>query len=198
MENPSFEDIPRAGGLGFTIPILGWHDCARIRYPDKSPPDIHPHPEGWRVTLDAQSGDTYLGLVVRNDDSREFVSQRLASPLLPGICYEFSVFLVQSEIYMGMSNGPQTDLNVKFSNPFVTPTKLSIWGGKDVCDFDELLGETDEITNHDWQEFTIVFRPEIEMYYFTLEAFYSSSREMPYNGHILLDNCSPITPIECE
>jgi hypothetical protein len=182
--------------------IKDWYDCALKIFPSHSPPDIHPHEDAWGVTLEAQSGRTYLGLVVRHDESesREIVSQKLSSPLLPGQCYEFSVHLSQSEVYMGQRRlAPlESSFESTYSDPYLTPVILCIWGGVEVCDFEELLGSSKAVSNHDWQDYTFTFMPQKELSFISIEAYYSDETQKPYNGHILLDNCSAITPVPCE
>ncbi|RLD18514.1 MAG: OmpA family protein [Bacteroidetes bacterium] len=206
LNNPSFEDTPRAGGLGFSIPIRGWHDCARAVYPDQSPPDIHPHPEAWMVSVDAQNGNTFLGMVVRDNESHEFISQALEVPLKGGQCYSFSIFLAQSETYMGVRNGSAAVTNAQaqaldtsvFSSPFMKPAVLRIWGGRSICSKGELLGVSAPVTNRDWKEYQFKFEPDSSLRYITLEAFYVTPVLSAYNGHILLDQASAIVQLACD
>lgn len=206
LNNPSFEDTPRAGGLGFSIPIRGWHDCARAVYPDQSPPDIHPHPEAWMVSVDPQEGNTFLGMVVRDNESHEFISQALEIPLQKGQCYSFSIFLAQSETYMGVRNGSAAAINTNsqpldslvFSSPFMKPAVLRIWGGRSICSKGELLGVSGPVTNRNWQEYRFKFEPDSSMRYITLEAFYVTPVLSAYNGHILVDQASALVQLACD
>lgn len=198
LNNPSFEDKPRAGGVSSSVPIHGWHDCARTAFPDQSPPDIHPHPDAWQVSVDAADGKTFLGMVVRNDDqeSHEFLSQALEVSIKEDQCYDFSVYLAQSKIYMG-SRIAQTD-SVAFSNPFMVPAVLRIWGGRSICSKDELLADSGPIKNNEWQVFNFRFEPELTHRYITLEAYYETPVLEPYNGHILVDKASAIVQVVCD
>jgi len=206
LNNPSFEDTPRAGGLGFSIPIRGWHDCARAVYPDQSPPDIHPHPEAWMVSVEAQEGNTFLGMVVRDNESHEFISQALEVPIKGGQCYSFSIFLAQSETYMGVRNGSAASLNANsssldslvFTNPFMKPAVLRIWGGRSICSKGELLGVSAPVTNRNWKEYRFKFEPDSSNRYITLEAFYVTPVLSAYNGHILVDQASAIVQLACD
>ncbi|HZV43784.1 MAG TPA: hypothetical protein VFF90_04875, partial [Saprospiraceae bacterium] len=82
LQNPSFEDTPRRGGE-FSSPIKGWQDCGMTRFPGESPPDIHPVPAtAWEVSKDPYDGATYLGMVTRDNDSWESISQALSSPIM--------------------------------------------------------------------------------------------------------------------
>jgi hypothetical protein len=79
LANPSFEGSPGAGGEAVKLPD-GWYDCG---FPGESPPDVHPKEGGgaFQVTKEAFHGKTYLGLVVRDNDTWEMVSQRLSAPV---------------------------------------------------------------------------------------------------------------------
>ncbi len=202
LNNPSFEDKPRAGGVttyGY-LPIKGWYDCARTVYPGQTPPDIHPHPDAWMVSVGPADGKTFLGMVVRNDEqeSHEFLSQALELPLEGGKCYEFSIYLAQSTTYMGLRSPVGYNDSVIFSRPFMTPAVLRIWGGRSICSKDELLGDSGPVANNQWKVFNFRFEPEATMRYITLEAFYEVPVLTPYNGHILVDRASPIVEVPCE
>ena len=198
LKNPSFEDVPRAGGVNYSGPIRGWHDCAVAAFPGESPPDIHPHPEAWKVNKSAVDGQTFLGLVVRQNDSWEFLSQALSSPLEAGQCYQFSVYLAKSETYMGLRDysGP-SDEPPRFMRPFLTPAVLRIWGGSSLCDKDELLAESDPVDNLKWKIYGFKIEPTQSHRFIIFEAFYKTPTLIPYNGHILVDHASAFEPIPC-
>ncbi|HJW29839.1 MAG TPA: hypothetical protein VJ508_11440, partial [Saprospiraceae bacterium] len=87
LDNPSFEDIPRAGTFS-TPAIKGWFDCGQANFPSETPPDIHPvATPAWEVSKEAYDGATFLGMVTRDNDSWESLSQALSSPILGGTCY---------------------------------------------------------------------------------------------------------------
>ncbi len=206
LKNPSFEDTPRAGGLGFSIPIKGWHDCARAVYPDQTPPDIHPHPEAWMVSVNARDGNTFLGMVVRENESHEFISQAMEVSLKEGKCYSFSISLAQSEMYMGVRNSASSETrdgkpsmdSLVFSDPFMKPAVLRIWGGNSICSKGELLGVSPPVTNRDWAQYQFKFEPSTSSRYITLEAFYVTPVLSAYNGHILVDAASAIVSLSCD
>jgi len=191
LENPSFEDEPRAGDPSRHLPIKGWTDCGRINFPRESPPDIHPV-DFWKVTKPTQDGETYLGLVVRDNDSYESVSQKLQSPLEDGKCYSFSVFMAKSDQYVSVSQRNRKPAN------FTKPAVLRIWGGNDSCVSKVLLGESKTVENSEWESFDFNFNPENKIEYITLEAFYKTPILYSYNGHILLDNASSIVEVDCK
>lgn len=186
LTNPSFEDEPKQ-----SVPPVGWMDCG---FRGETPPDVHPiYPpsQGWRVTMDAQDSKTYMGMVVRDNDTWERVSQRTRSILKKGQCYEFSIWLARSRSYVSLSHMTQELTN------YTTPTVLRIWGGNSVCDRSQLLGESAPVDNNEWKEYHFQFNPVENFQYIVLEAFYETPVLFPYNGNLLLDNASDIIRIPC-
>lgn len=185
LQNPSFEDVPQANHLP-----KGWINCNS----DPSlAPDIQPSGD-FGVTTAAQHGKTFMAMVVRDNETWEKISQKLSRPLKGGKCYEFKIFLARSERYIGKSEAKGEMAN------YSTPAKLRIYGGYSPCDRQFLLAETNLIINFRWLEFNFRFEPTGDYTYLTFEAFYKTPNLFPYNGNILLDNASPITPIteDCE
>lgn len=189
LNNPSFEDTPKKGGDG-SVGIKGWFDCGQINFPGESPPDIHPNGY-WQNNLPASDGKTYLGMVVRNNNTYESVSQRLETPLEPNKCYSFSINLARAENYWS-----PTRLDHNMHN-YVTPAVLRIWGGKGFCNDQELLAESAPVSNFSWQIFKFEFQPKNTIRYITFEAFYKTPVLLPYNGNILVDGASEIIQIAC-
>jgi len=184
LANPSFEDLPR-----HSRPPLGWSDCGFI---GETPPDIQPN-STFKVTKKPKEGSTYLGMVVRENDTWEGVGQRLSEPLKKGQCYNFSIYLARSEMYVSLSRVEESrEVN------YVTPARLRIYGGFEYCDKDYLLAETAEIVNSAWMRFDFKFEPIRDFTHITLEAFYKTPTLIPYNGNLLLDHASPIVPTPCE
>lgn len=180
--NPSFEDIPRN-----SIPPKGWYDCG---FENETPPDVQPH-GGFEVIKTAQQGNTYLGMVVRDNETWEAVSQRLNRPLKKGKCYEFSIHLSRSEIYVSQSRVTNEQAN------YVTPCKMRIYGGNGYCAKADLLGETSLVINTRWLEYKFKFEPTGNHSFITLEAFYNTPTLFPYNGNLLIDNASEIIEVPC-
>lgn len=189
LNNASFEDFPRPGKEP-----RGWYDCGAINFPEETAPDVHPV-EGtpaFGVSASAQDGDTYLGMVVRENDSWESVAQRLTVPMQAGKCYTFSIQLATSKTYNSILRG--TNREASFTNP----VKLRIWGGAGYCRRDELLAESKLVTHSDWQEYEFKFEPKRRLSYIVLEAFFKTPTLSPPNGNLLLDNASAIQPIPCD
>jgi len=193
LSNPSFEDTPRQGGqFKLPIPIEGWFDCGLIKFKGESPPDIHPTNESaWKVQKYAIEGDTYLGMVVRDNDSWESLSQRLSKPIEKGNCYSFSIYLSRSGMYESRSHVTQSTAN------YVTPTVLRIYGGSGFCGEQELLAESEPISNDEWRQFNFKFEPSAKHSFIVIAAFYKTPVLVPYNGHLLVDGASQIVKINC-
>ncbi len=190
LSNPSFEDFARPSNTP-----RGWYDCGDINYPLETAPDVHPSggvEPSFGVTSKAHDGDTYLGMVVRSNDSHESVSQRLKKPLMPGKCYSFSIYVATSKVYKSQIRGSKEFVD------FVTPIKLSIKGGAGFCDPAVTLAETKLIDHAEWKEYTFKFEPKRKISYIVLEARYQTPTFNPPNGNILLDNASAIQPIPCD
>lgn len=150
-----------------TVPA-GWHVCA-----PGSTPDILPGP--WGVFLEASEGETYIGLITREDGSFESIGQRLSQPLATGQCYELRVDLAHSLTYAGYKGHLQ----------------LRIWGGTSRCGKDQLLFESPLIKNSDWQTYSHKFTAEKPVQYLTLEA-YNPDGKVYQMGNILIDHLSGI------
>jgi outer membrane protein OmpA-like peptidoglycan-associated protein len=182
LANPSFEDIPRHSHAP-----RGWYDCG---FSTESPPDIQP--SGFSVTKAAKDGNTYLGMVVRDNDTWESISQQLSTPLVGGQCYEFSISLCRSELYLSPSQMTGREAN------YTTPARFRIFAGTDYCERKFLLGETKEIISTRWLEYNFVFEPDANYTHIVIEAFFKTPTLFPYNGNVLVDNASKIVPIPCD
>jgi len=182
LKNSSFEDLPRAGQAP-----KNWTSCG---FPGETPPDIQPDGT-FKVSHSAYDGGTYLGMVVRDNDSWERIGQRLSKPITANQCYSFSIFLCRSPIYESRSQKTNQIAN------YVRPVKLRVWGGDSYCAKREQLAETGLVSNFDWRRFELKFEPTQSHKYILFEAFYETPVLFPYNGNILLDNASAIVPIPC-
>lgn len=183
LTNPSFEDVPRHSHVP-----RGWYDCG---FPGESPPDTQPDPT-FRVSKSAQDGETYVGLVVRDNDTWEAISQKLPRALEKNKCYEFSLFLSRSDSYVSVSRVTDSEAN------YVTPAKIRIWGGFDYCDKQYLLGETNLVTNTRWIEYKMKLEPIANYTHIIIQAFYKTPTLFPYNGNILMDKASDLVLMPCE
>lgn len=188
LRNPSFEDFPRLDKTP-----NGWYDCG---FSGETSVDIHPvDGSAFKVTAEAYDGKTYLGMVVRENDTWESVGQRLPRPLKAGNCYEFSAHIARSPLYMSVGRSVN---NLNQEANYATPAKLRIWGGNGYCGKVELLAESATIINTRWLEFNFRFEPKYDLTYISFEVFYKTPSPFPYNGNIILDNLQPIIPVPCD
>ncbi len=196
LQNPSFEDMPRKGVPGMPS-IQSWHDCGLSNFPSESPPDIHPvKNNAWDVALEPYDGISYLGMVTRANDTYESLSQALSSPIMGGVCYTFSAFLVRSDQYKSATSKTQS-LGTNELENFIRPAVFLIWGGNYFCDKAELLGESPPVSNDEWMKYSFLFQPQRSHRYITIEAFYKTPILEAYNGHVLIDDLSALVPVEC-
>ncbi len=217
LSNASFEGIPHKGIKGGPK-IEKWFDCGRMMFPAESPPDLHPLvtreirqrrtisgiqidtlvQHVWKVNTKPSEGKTFLGMVVRSNDTWEAISQRLPSTLDADKCYSFNIELSRSRYYVSGVQGRKDAFgNIREEN-YTQPAVLRIWGGRSICGKKELLGESVTVSNDEWRTYEFEFRPNSPVNYITLETFYKVPTLIPYNGHLLLDNASPIKRIPCD
>jgi outer membrane protein OmpA-like peptidoglycan-associated protein len=201
LDNPSFEGPPNAGArTGMYIP--GWRDCGRVRFPGETAPDLQPG--FFKVDTKAKDGNTYLGMVARDNESWESVTQALFKPLQAGTCYNFSLYITTSEVY----SSPARQEGVQWEEAYAMgvdlktidhtdPIVLRIWGGANQCELTQLLGETEPVKNKNWKKFDFLFEPKQELRYIMLEAFFKTPSPFPQNGHLLIDNLSSIVGVPC-
>ena len=191
LTNWSFEDVPRQAH-----PPRGWYDCS---FSDESAVDVHPanllsgdSAAFFGVTAKAFDGNTYLGMVVRDNETFEAVSQRLVGgPLKAGKCYTFSIYLMKSPTYISTSKTTDQPTN------YTTPAKLRIYGGLNYCNRGELLAESSPVKNSEWLQYNFRFEPLRDHSFITLEAYYKTPVLFPYNGNILVDMAGKIIPVPC-
>lgn len=165
LNNPSFEDEPADA----TVP-MGWFACER-----GTTPDILPGP--WGVDLEAEEGETFVGLITRIDGTFESIGQRLSTPLEADNCYTFFLSAASCDTYSG----------------FNRRISFRIYAGNRKCKKSQLLYSSKLVENKDWEVHKIEFTPEKKFKYITIEAF-NSDTDNPIKGHILIDNMTSITP----
>lgn len=185
LENPSFEDdSPNAGR-----PPAAWFYCGP---PGETPPDIHPN-EVFPQNLKAFEGQTYVGMVVRDNNTWEAIGQHLNTPLLANVCYSFSIYLAIPENFMSLSRSSQQPVNYNQS------IRLRLWGAERHCEKLELVAESPGVKLHHWQKYTFIFEPLQSLQVLILEAFYDiDDMALPNNACIFIDDASPIVPIDCQ
>jgi hypothetical protein len=164
FRNPSFEDSPGSGKSP-----KGWYSGYK-----GSTPDIMPG--AWEIQFPPQEGKTCVGLIVREDGTREDISQALAEPLVGGNCYAFTLYLAHSPKYVGYNK----------------PTRLRIWGGTEKGAPAQLLASSPLVDHTDWRPYKFELSPTSNVTLLTFEVYYAPGVLFKYKGNILIDNCSPL------
>ncbi len=164
FRNPSFEDVPGAGKCP-----KGWYSGYQ-----GSTPDIMPG--AWDIMFPPQDGKTCVGLIVREDGTREDISQAMAEPLVGGKCYAFTLYLAHSPKYVGYNK----------------PTRLRILGSSEKGGRSELLATSKLIDHADWRQYKFELSPSSTLTQLIFEVDYAPGVVFKYKGNLLLDNCSPL------
>lgn len=163
--NPSMEDTPSDA----TVP-QGWSPCAWMTTPDILP-------GYWGVYNEPQEGDTYAGIITRENGTYESFGQRLSAPLSPEVCYQMNIHLAHSKIYAGYGN----------------PIKLRVSISDELCGETQVIYTSPFIDHEDWRSYTFTFTPSKKAQYIMLEAYYEDGK-FSHKGNILLDALSGIFP----
>jgi hypothetical protein len=185
LYNASFE----ARSSQSTLPP-GWYNCG-----DKGEtfPDIH-HTDfpGAHFGIDHPSidGMTYLGMVARDNDTKEGIGQRLEKPLKAGQCYAFSFYAAKSKKLISRSRISNQTVN------YDDPLQLIIWGGFSNCSQEAMLGVSAVVSHTDWKQHSITIQPKKNYTHFLLQASHTLN-SFAYNGNLLLDHCSALIPTSC-
>lgn len=162
----------------------GWFACGGE---DLNTPDVQPG--HFNVTLPPAEGDYYLGMVTRDNDTWEAVSQRLRKQIEGGKVYTFNLKISYSDILRSQSRITQRPAL------YNTPVKIRLWGGSGYCNKSELLDETPLIDHTYWKQYNFRFEPRRNHSFFTIEVFYKTPTPIPYNGNVLIDDASPIVEV---
>lgn len=183
--NPSFEGFLNSGRQP-----RHWFNCSsRNESPPQTQPDI-----ASQVTKKPFDGDTYLGMVTRDNDTWELVGTLLNAPLKQGQCYAFQIALAQSPTYYSSSSTKNIPAN------FIAPVRFQIWGGGSECEQDELLAESEVISHDEWRVYTFTVQPQkADYWHVVLNVSHPDTNTPPGNGNLLLDAASPFTTLnDCE
>lgn len=164
FRNPSFEDTPRQNKFP-----AGW---------SSSTPDCTPDvmPGAWGLKFLPQEGKTCVGLVTREDGTREDLGQELSTVLKADSCYTFTIYLAHGGKYVGYNQ----------------PLRLRVWGGSSKGAKEQLLDSSPLIDHPDWRKYKFQFTPAKDIRYIALEAYFGPGILFKYKGNILLDHCSDI------
>jgi hypothetical protein len=180
LKNPSFENDQPAAGRGASE----WLDMGA---PTDSPPDIQPGQ--FSVSLPAQHGKVYLGLVTRDINTWEGMGQQLDGYMMKDSAYSFSLWLARSNLYLSTSKllGKQANYD--------KPVVLKIWGVNTSTKQEELLVESPVYNVNEWALYSFTLKPTVADFdEIDLIAYYAPGYEKT-NGNLLIDNCSAIVKI---
>lgn len=164
LDNASFEGEPQDA----TLP-QGWFAVELGTTPDIMPGI-------WGVTRESSEGDTYIGLITREDGSFESIGQRLAAPFEKDMCYKFSLDLARSKTYAGYN----------------FPIRLRIYAGTKKGKRSQLLWSSPTVDEEEWETHEVRFTAKKKYNYIIIEAYFGDGLLFHYNGNILVDGISPI------
>ena len=181
--NPSFEQLNNQSEA------IGW---GSYDFDKETPLNIQPGLFGCK--LFAQQGKTYMGMIARDNGTYESIRQVLTKPLKAGVCYRMSVFLAKSSTYESLSRTTGMAAN------YIRPLKLTVWGTeaktRDILPLpDDWLTETLPIHNDQWRKYTFYIQPPKDVYVLVFTVNHVVDK--PYNGNLLIDNISPVVPVNC-
>ncbi|MEN0003671.1 MAG: hypothetical protein AAF798_05995 [Bacteroidota bacterium] len=183
LTNNSFEDTPGTG-----IVPKGWFNCG---FEAETPPDLHPTAV-YDIGMSAHHGNTFVGMVIRDNGTWEGLGQELLTPLIENQCYTLSFYAARSETMESLSR--MTDELVNYNVPAV----VQIWGGHDECEQRELLGESFPIESTEWEQYEFVLFPSDTFRFITIEAYYQREYPEAYNGNVLIDHFSDLKAVPCD
>ena len=165
IKNPSFEGRPQDA----TMPD-GWFACSKGTSPDILP-------GSWGVYLPPADGQSYLGLITRDDDSSESIGQRLTTPLKSGQCYTFALDLAHSVSYAGYHD----------------VIRIEVYASKKKCREGQVVYRSPPIQHTSWQNYSAKFVATSSWKYIMVRA---SSDHRITNGNILIDGMTDLRPCQ--
>jgi hypothetical protein len=184
--NPSFEGKPGSGELPESKEhqSLKWINIAPN---EQSPPDTQPGSFG--CTKKAFEGKTYLGMVVRDNGTKEAICQKLTDTLKEDVEYAFEITLAKSEIYLSKSQLKVIEVN------YDKPCILKIWLGTNYGEKKQLIYQSIPIKNTEWKKYKVEFSPNEDFRYISFEVDFENEDEF-YSGNMLIDDLSDIIIIK--
>ncbi|MFT5645566.1 MAG: hypothetical protein ACI976_000239 [Aureispira sp.] len=162
LNNPSFDGEPHDA-----ITPKGWTACGL-----DSSPDILPGP--WGVYQKPTHGNTFIGLITREDNTWEALGQKMSKSFKEERCYKFKIDLASSPAYAG----------------YAKPTCLRVWAGNSACDRAQLIGISPTIDHYEWKTYDFLFSPKEDYKYIIIECYYKQPSLNYYKGNLLIDNIS--------
>jgi hypothetical protein len=190
VANKSFEGKPVIGVSYFNL--SKWKDRGSELFAGETPPDIHPI-GAWGNNMLPTEGASYIGLVMRDNETFESVYQKLLGELIADSCYKFSIDIGRSRIYSSRSRITDQKTN------YIQPTIFRLVSYTHEYNFmkEEVLAYTQPIDYFGWESYDFVIKPKKNVSRIALENYFNPEAKVPYNGHILLDNMSDFTKISC-
>ena len=201
LQNPSFEGkaalavVPAEwmyqGFAGETPPdLLPYRgNYSYVTMSDGGVTKVHSTEWGFGVSLRPIHGNTYLGMVTRDNETWESLAQELTSPLSPDTCYAFSLHLASSAQYHSLSRSSGNPQNYNH------PTRLVMHSVDQRGTLLELLGATPPVDHPVWRPYTLILRPERTVRTLKLSAWYAADSITA--GNILIDAIRPLVPCPC-
>lgn len=195
--NPSLEGIPKYGGTKGVYshnydPVNEWFDVGKILFPTESGYDVHPN-NIWRVTKEPSHGNTYVGIACRANGSYEGLGQVLSEELVQGKCYELSMDLTTSTLFVpSRIRGLDHTQSITHRDKAV----LQIVGFLTINEPEEILAESLAIEHKEWQRYTFHLSPQQTTA--SIRLLSKSLAYPPTNGYLLIDNLSDIIEVSCE
>lgn len=200
LSNPSFE-----GKTELAIVPEGW---IYRGFPGETPPDLLPYRAnffyvdslaekpwvrssdwGYGVSLAPFDGRSYLGMVTRDNETWESLSQKLAVPLAEDTCYQMQVQLASSMDYHSASR--TTGLPQNYNAPTRLVIHSLLENGKQL----ELLGATPPVDHPIWQPYTLILKPDRPVKHLQFSAWYA--HDSITAGNLLLDHIQPLQACPC-
>ncbi len=184
--NDGFEGTPQ-----FSVPPPNWTNCLDGNSTGDTQPGM------FNNHLPASQGNTYLSLVTREVSSpgtAETVWTKPINPFRKDTCYNLQIDLTLTNSFYGGFGW----IDHYFNNPCV----FQLIGYNGYCPSrkgEEVLWESDVITNFEWQTFDISFMPELDTYeYIAIRPFFAPATNIKSSA-LLIDNLRfKITPITFE
>ena len=129
-----------------------------------------------------------MGLVARDNETWERVSQRLEEPLQPWQGYTMRFYTCQSYAFRSISRSTGEEVD------YTTPVLLRIYGGQRPCDEHDLLATVGPVNWRRWRAHDVYLDVKEKYTYISIEAYYAKGKHKT-NGHVLLDALGPIIPV---
>ncbi len=183
LENPSLESIRRAGISNGMAPN-GWLDCSM-----SNQTSVDLQPGYFEVNTPPKDGESYVGMIVRENDTYEAITQKMENEFQGLQAYRVTVHLAKSNNYNSL-----TPNSKEFQN-FNKACVLRIYAGNEFCSKAQLLSISPPIDHEEWKSYEFLLIPKENYSHITFEAFYVVPTLVPYKGNLLMDDVSNIEPI---